>query len=327
MDGFDTNTNVIVLSATNRPDILDPALLRPGRFDRQVVLDHPDINGRKAILQVHSKSKPLDDSVDLEIVARTTPGFTGADLANLLNEAALLAARRDKKAIGMSEIEEAIDRVIAGPEKKSRIISPKEKEITAYHEAGHALVARMLPNADPVHKISIIARGVMGGYTRLLPTEDRHLWSRSQFNDALSVTLAGHASEQLIFGEMTTGASNDIERSTRIARKMVTEYGMSEKLGPRTFGHREELIFLGREITEQRNYSERVALEIDREVRSFIDCAYAIAREILSQNKGKLTELAKRLIEEETLEGDVLEKVFADVGLPSPIKPRVVPID
>jgi cell division protease FtsH len=315
MDGFDSNTNIIVLSATNRPDILDPALLRPGRFDRQVVMDRPDINGRKAILQVHSKGKPIDDEVDLEVVAKSTPGFTGADLANLLNEAALLAARRDKQTIGMAELDESVDRVMAGPEKKSRLISPKEKEITAYHEAGHALVARMLPNADPVHKVSIIARGMMGGYTRLLPKEDRYLMSRSQFNDMLAVTMAGHAAEQLVFGEMTTGASNDIQQATRLARKMVTEYGMSEKLGPISFGTKDEMIFLGREISEQKNYSERVALEIDREVRALIDSAHAIAHGLLAEYRdSKLGELATRLVNEETVEGEELDKMFADVS-------------
>ena len=310
MDGFDTNTNVIVISATNRPDILDPALLRPGRFDRQVVLERPDLNGRKAILEVHAKGKPLAPSVDLKVLAKQTPGFTGADLANLINEAAILAARYDRKEIELADLEEAIDRLIAGPEKKSRLISQKEKEITAYHEAGHALVARKLPHADPVHKISIVARGMMGGYTRFLPTEDRYLWSRSQFNDVLACTLGGRASEELIFSEITTGAENDLERVTQIARKMVTEYGMSEKLGPRTFGHKEELIFLGREIGEQRNYSERLALEIDREMRTIVDHAYSVAKEILTQNRAKVVQIAERLMAEETLEGEGLEALF-----------------
>ena len=314
MDGFDSSTNVIVLSATNRPDILDPALLRPGRFDRQVVMDRPDISGRKAILEVHSKTKPLADDVDFEVVAKATPGFTGADLANLLNEAALLAARRDKKSVEMEELEESIDRVIAGPEKKSRIISQKEKEITAYHEAGHALVAWTLPNADPVHKVSIIARGMMGGYTRMLPTEDRHLWSRSQFNDMIAVALAGHAAEQLMFGEMTTGASNDISQATRMVQRMIMEYGMSEKLGPIAFGNREEMVFLGREIHEQRTYSDETAREIDQEVRSFIDRAYEVARDILIRGKEKLTELSERLMDQETIEGEELDKIFADLA-------------
>jgi cell division protease FtsH len=310
MDGFDTSTNVIVLSATNRPDILDPALLRPGRFDRQVVLDRPDIKGRKAILEVHAKGMPLDDSVSLETVAKQTPGFSGADLANLVNEAAILTARRGKKTISLLELEESIDRVIAGPERKSRIISPKEKEITAYHEAGHALVARMLPHADPVHKVSIIARGMMGGYTRLLPTEDRYLWSRSQFNDTLATMLAGHAAEELTFGEMTTGSENDIEQATKIARKMVTEYGMSEKLGPRTFGRREELVFLGREVAEQKDYSEKTAEEIDGEVHQFIQRAYEVAKDILTQKRAKLVQIAEALIANETIEGEELDALF-----------------
>ncbi len=310
MDGFDTSTNVIVLSATNRPDILDPALLRPGRFDRQVVLDRPDIKGRKAILEVHSKDKPLDESASLETVAKQTPGFSGADLANLVNEAAILTARRGKKIVGLLELEESIDRVIAGPEKRSRIINPKEKEITAHHEAGHALVARMLPNADPVHKVSIIARGQMGGYTRLLPTEDRYLWTRSQFNDMLATMLAGHASEELIFGEMTTGSESDIEQATKIARGMVMEYGMSERLGPRTFGRREELVFLGREVSEQKDYSEKTAEEIDEEIQELLQHAYGVAKEILTQNRAKLVQLAEALIAIETIEGEELEELF-----------------
>ncbi len=313
MDGFDTNTNVIVLAATNRPDILDPALLRPGRFDRQVVLDRPDIAGRKAILEVHSKGKPLDSSVNLETLAKQTPGFSGADLANLVNEAAILAARRNKKAVGMRDLEESIDRVIAGPEKRSRIISPKQKEILAYHEAGHALVARLLPNADPVHKVSIVARGMMGGYTRLLPTEDRVLWTRSQFNDMLAVSLAGRTAEEIIFNEMTTGAESDIEHVSKLARKMVTEYGMSDKLGPRSLGRKEELVFLGKEISEQRNYSERMAFEIDREVDNIVRGAHELARSLLTQYKGQLVKLAERLIEQETLEGEELAKFFNEI--------------
>jgi len=310
MDGFDSSTNVIVVAATNRPDILDPALLRPGRFDRQVVLDRPDIKGRKAILEVHAKGMPLDDSANLEIVAKQTPGFSGADLANLVNEAAILTARRNKKQISLLELEESIDRVIAGPERKSRIISPKEKEITAYHESGHALAARMLPHADPVHKVSIIARGTMGGYTRLLPTEDRYLWTRSQFNDVLATLLGGHCAEELIFHEMTTGSESDIGQATKIARKMVTEYGMSKKLGPRTFGRREELVFLGREIAEQKDYGDRVADEIDEEVQQLIQHAHGVATEILAKNKGKLVQLAEALIANETIEGEELEALF-----------------
>ncbi|MGD0765277.1 MAG: ATP-dependent zinc metalloprotease FtsH [Dehalococcoidia bacterium] len=310
MDGFDTNTNIIVLAATNRPDILDPALLRPGRFDRHVILDRPDIKGRKAILEVHAKGKPLDKDVELTDLAKQTSGFSGADLANLVNEGALLAARRNKKRLGMAEFNEAIDRVIAGPERKSRVISPKEKEIIAYHESGHALVARMLPNADPVYKVTIVSRGMTGGFTRFLPEEDRHLKTRSQFQDTLAATLGGHVAEELVIGEMTTGPQSDIEQGTKIARQMVMQWGMSERLGPRTFGRKEELVFLGREIAEQRNYSEKVAEEIDEEVRRIIDHAYQVARKILVDNRGKLDQIAHRLIEVETLEGDELQKVF-----------------
>jgi cell division protease FtsH len=310
MDGFDTNTNVIVISATNRPDVLDPALLRPGRFDRKVVLDQPDINGRKAILEVHAKGKPLEPDVNLETIAKETPGFSGADLANLLNEAAILAARREKKAIGQRELEEAVDRVIAGPERKSKKISQREKEIIAYHEAGHALVAKMLPHADPVHKISIVARGTMGGYTRLLPTEDRYLGTRSQFYDILATTLAGRAGEEITFDEMTTGAESDLEQATKLARRMVTTYGMSDKLGPRTFGRKEELVFLGKELHEERDYSDKTAEEIDAEVQNIITEAYKTAKDILNQNKAKLTQIAKELIAKETLEGEELETLF-----------------
>lgn len=312
MDGFDTTTNVIVLSATNRPDILDPALLRPGRFDRQVVLDIPDIKGRKAILEVHTKGKPLDPEVNLENLAKQTPGFTGADLANLVNEAAILAARRNKKSIGTQELEEAIDRLIAGPEKKSRIISQREKEISAYHETGHALVAKMLPGADPVHKVSIIARGRMGGYTRLLPAEDRLNWTRSQFEALLAVTLAGYATEEIIFNETSTGSAHDLEQATRLARRMVTEFGMSERLGPRTFGKKESLVFLGKEIAEERNYSEKTALEIDREVSNIIKNAFQKAKEILISHKPRLIYIANQLMLKETLEGEELEKLFTE---------------
>jgi cell division protease FtsH len=310
MDGFDTNTNVIVIAATNRPDVLDPALLRPGRFDRQVVLDRPDIRGRIAILQVHSKGKPLDTNILLETLAKQTPGFSGADLANLLNEAAILAARRNKRRIGMSELEEAIDRVVAGPARKSRIISEREKAITAYHEVGHALVARMLPNTDPVHKVSIVARGQAGGFTMLLPSEDRYLWSKPQFEDMLAYVLGGHAAELIIFGQVTTGASNDIERATKIARSMVTEYGMSSLIGPIALGHKEELVFLGRDFGEQRNYSEQTAREIDEEVRRIVQEAFDKAYNILLQNKTRLIMISERLIKEETLEGPLFEALF-----------------
>jgi cell division protease FtsH len=310
MDGFDTNTNVIVVAATNRPDVLDPALLRPGRFDRQVILDRPDIQGRRAVLEVHAKGKPLEKNVSLDTLAKQTPGFSGADLMNLLNESAILAARRNKRSIGMSELEEAIDRVTAGPERKSRIISPKEKEVTAYHEVGHALVAKMLPNLDPVHKITIIARGMMGGYTQLLPTEDRYLYTRSHFEDTLAWSLGGHAAEQIVFGEMTTGAENDIERATKLARKMVMEYGMSDRLGPLQFGHKEEMVFLGRDLGEQRNYSEAVAVEIDQEVRRLITQAYAKAKEILERYRPQLDAVSQRLIKDETLDGPTFDAML-----------------
>jgi cell division protease FtsH len=317
MDGFDSSTNVIVISATNRPDILDPALLRPGRFDRHVVIDQPDINGRKAILEVHAKGKPLAKDASLEVLARQTPGFSGADLANLINEGAILAARRNMKEIGLKELEDAIDRVIAGPEKKGRIISQKEKEIIAYHETGHALVAKMLPNADPVHKISVVARGMIGGWTRFLPTEDRHLWSVSQFDDRLAVGLAGRAAEEINFGEVTTGAQNDLEQATSLARKMVTEYGMSDKLGPRTFGKREELIFLGREIHEQRNYSEKIAEEIDDEVKALIQRAHKTAIRILTENKARLKLVAERLMVKETIEETEFDELLKE-PIPAP---------
>ncbi|MDW8059797.1 MAG: ATP-dependent zinc metalloprotease FtsH [Thermomicrobium sp.] len=310
MDGFDSSTNVIVLAATNRPDVLDPALLRPGRFDRQVVLDRPDLHGRLAILKVHTRGKPLESDVDLEDLARQTPGFSGADLENLVNEAAILAARRNKKTIGRRELYEAIDRVVAGPERKSRRISEREKLMTAYHEAGHALVARMLPHADPVHKVSIVARGMMGGYTRVLPEEDRFFWTKKQFEAQLAVFMAGLVAEELVFQEISTGAANDIERATTLARRMVTEFGMSERLGPLAFGRKEELVFLGREIAEQRNYSDQVAYEIDQEVRRLIDQAYRTAKDILMQHMDKLEKIATLLVEKETLEGHEIEALF-----------------
>jgi len=318
MDGFDTNTSVIILAATNRPDILDPALLRPGRFDRRVVLDLPDVAGRTAILKVHSNGKPLAELVNLEVLAKQTVGFSGADLANLMNEAAILAARRSHKAIEMDEFEESIDRVIAGPERKSKKISPKEKEITAYHEAAHALVAKILPNADPPRKISVVARGMALGYTKML-TEDRYLMTRSQFMDTLATLLAGHTAEDLIFNETTTGAQDDIKRVTKAARRMVTDFGMSDKLGPRTFGDKQELVFLGREISEQKDYSERYALEIDREIKRIIDEAQSIAKKVLTENKAKLIQIAERLVAKETLEAEELEALFKEpVSSPEP---------
>jgi cell division protease FtsH len=310
MDGFDTSTNVIVVAATNRPDILDPALLRPGRFDRQVVLDQPDIRGRKAILEVHAKGKPLDGDVSLEVLAKQTPGFSGADLANLINEGAILAARRGKKKIQMPEFNEAVDRVIAGPERKSRVISQKEREIVAYHEAGHALVGHILPNADPPYKISIIARGMAGGFTRFIPEEDRHFHTRSQLLDRVSAGLGGLVAEEMIFGEASTGPQNDLEHATRIARQMVTQWGMSERLGPRTFGRKEELVFLGREISEQRNYSEKVAEEIDEEVRQIIDRSYNTAKKVLTDHRDKLDAIVSAVLEAETLEGDALSAIL-----------------
>ncbi|MBA7655832.1 ATP-dependent zinc metalloprotease FtsH [subsurface metagenome] len=310
MDGFDTNTNVIVVAATNRPDILDPALLRPGRFDRHIVIDTPDIQGRKAILEVHAKGKPFAEGVDLEIIAKQTPGFSGADLANVVNEAALLAARRERKDITIKELEDATDRVIAGPEKKARVMSQREREIIAYHESGHALVSKMLPNADPVHKISIIARGRMGGWTRFLPSEERYLWTRSQFDDKLAVTMGGRAAEEIAFGEASTGAQNDLAEATKLARKMVTQFGMSDELGPRTFGQRQELVFLGREISEQRDYSENIARKIDDEVQNIIQRTHNTARRIVSENKAKLKQIAEQLIIKETLEKPDLDKLF-----------------
>lgn len=391
MDGFDSTINIIIVAATNRPDILDPALLRPGRFDRRVVLDAPDIAGRKAILDVHIKGKPLEDKVDLDAIAKQTPGFSGADLANLVNEGAILTARRNKKLIGTPELEEAADRVIAGPERKSRVISAHEKEVTAYHEAGHALVAHHLEHADPVHKISIVSRGNMGGYTRLLPAEDRFLYTRNQFNDMLAVSLGGRAAEELVFEDITTGASNDLQNATQIARKMITEYGMSDNkdadsevvaistaiqwvqsgkvsnidvygddllltvngggryrsrketdsslldvlaqsgvetgpegsvtvqikssrglsgLGPRTFGQKQELVFLGKEISEQRDYSDRIAEEIDDEIRALVEVAQLRALDILTVHRTKLDILSKHLIAKESVEGKELDKLF-----------------
>src|SRR3954449_4973405 len=316
MDGFDTNTNVIVVAATNRPDVLDPALLRPGRFDRQVILDRPDIKGRTEILKVHTKGKPLDKGVEVEGVARQSPGFSGADLANLVNEAAILAARRNKKVIGMSEFQEALERIVAGPERKSRIISDAEKAIIAYHEGGHAVVQRILPKCDPVAKVTIISRGMALGYTMALPTEDRYLQSKTEFEDKIAGLLGGNASERLIFGDTTTGASNDIEKATDPARRMVTEFGMSDKLGPLSFGKRDELVFLGREIGEQRNYSDDVAKQIDEEVRAIIDHAYERAMDVLVTHRDKLNALAEKLVAEETIEQDEFEKMFADIPDP-----------
>ena len=310
MDGFDTSTNIIVLAATNRPDILDPALLRPGRFDRRVMLDNPDVRGRLEILRVHAKGKPLSEDVDFEAVAKQTTGFSGADLANLVNESAILAARRNRETTSASEFAESIDRVIAGPERKSRVISAREKELTAYHEAGHAVVAHLLPNADQPYKVTIVARGMTGGHTRYLPEEDRKLWTRHQFEDMLAAALGGRVAEEVVFEEVTTGASNDLEQATNVARTMVTRYGMSEKLGPRTFGKREELVFLGKELHEQRDYSDRVAEQIDEEVRGLIDGAYVKATALLRDHGATLKRVADYLIANETVEGEALQELF-----------------
>lgn len=317
MDGFDTNTSIIVIAATNRPDVLDPALLRPGRFDRQVILDRPDVAGREAILKVHTKGKPMDREVSLHTLAKQTAGFSGADLENTVNEAAILAARRNRRVITNVDLEDAIDRVIAGPERKSRVITEREKFVTAFHEVGHAIVARMLPNVDPVHKITIVARGMAGGYTRVLPAEDRHLMTKSQFEDTLAFALGGRVAEELIFQEISTGAENDIQKVTEMARKMVTEYGMSEKLGPVALGHKEELVFLGREISEQRNYSDEIALQIDQEIRKLIDAAYQTARQVLTDNMDKLIEISNLLADKETLDAQEFERMF-DTPRPQP---------
>lgn len=310
MDGFDTDTNVIIMAATNRPDILDPALMRPGRFDRRVVLDRPDMRGREAILKVHVKGKPLSPETDLGVLARSTPGFVGADLENLVNEAAILAARRNKKVIEQDDMEEAIERVIAGPERKSRLISEEEKRIVAYHEAGHAVVMNSIPEADPVHKVSITARGMAGGYTLAIPEEDRTLMPRKKMMADLVGLLGGRAAEELIFSDITSGASNDLERVTRMARAMVTRLGMSDDLGPMVYGQKEELIFLGREISEQRDYSEAVAEQIDKEVRRIVTSAHEKAKSILIQYQDKLNMVAQRLLEVETITREEFEELF-----------------
>lgn len=311
MDGFGVNEGIIIIAATNRPDILDPALLRPGRFDRQIVVDKPDVKGRLDILKVHTRGKPLAKEVNLDVLARRTPGFTGADLSNLINEAALLAARRGKKRVEMPELEEAVERVVAGPERKSKVISDKEKKLTAYHEAGHALVGMMLTHTDPVHKVSIIPRGRAGGYTLMLPKEDRYYATKSELLDQLKTLLGGRVAEALVLAEISTGAQNDLERATDLVRKMITEYGMSEVLGPITFGRRQDQqVFLGRDISRDRNYSEEVAYSIDKEVRRLIEEAYAKTEEMLKNNMEKLHLIANTLIERETLEGEELEQLL-----------------
>jgi len=313
MDGFETNTHVIVIAATNRPDVLDPALLRPGRFDRHVMLDRPDIRGRRAILEVHARNKPLDASVDLEVLGKQTPGFSGADLANLINEAAILAARSNRKVITMNDLEESIARVIAGPERKSRMISEKEKATIAFHEMGHALVGKTLEHTDPVHKVTIVSRGMALGWTMSLPTEDRYLVSKSELTDQLAQILGGRCAEELIFGEehITTGASDDIRKATQLARKMVTEWGMSDKLGPLTFGERQEMVFLGRDFGEQRNYSEEIASEIDQEVHQLVADAFLRAKHVLRAREQVLRALATRLVEVETMDAAEMDRVIA----------------
>ena len=310
MDGFDTNTHVIVIAATNRPDVLDPALLRPGRFDRHVTLDRPDIKGRRAILDVHARNKPLDSTVDLDVLARQTPGFSGADLANLINEAAILAARANKKTIGMEELEEAIARVIAGPERKSRRISDHEKEVIAYHETGHALVMKALPHTNPVHKVSIISRGMALGWTLSLPEEDKYLISRDELMDEIAGIMGGRVAEEIVFGDITSGAENDIQKATQMARRMVTQWGMSEKLGTVAMGHREELVFLGRDLGEQRNYSEEVAAVIDEEIRSIVNHGYQTAKTILSGQRDKMDAVVERLKIVETLDAKELDEII-----------------
>ena len=313
MDGFDERTNVIVIAATNRPDVLDPALLRPGRFDRRVVLDLPDIKGREAILGVHLKGKPLDETVSVNTLAKQTAGFSGADLANLVNEAAILAARENKDSIGGDEFEESVDRVIAGPARRSRRVSDKEKKVIAYHEAGHAIVAAHVPGADPVHKVTIVARGAAGGYTRMLPEEDRGLYSKGQFEAQMAVMMGGKTAEEIVFGEVTTGASNDLQQASKIARRMVTEFGMSESLGPRAFDE-SSMVFLGKELAQGRNYSDAVAEEIDSEIGKLLEKSKATAKRILTENRARLDRLAGRLIEVETLDGDQLTDLLVGGG-------------
>jgi cell division protease FtsH len=327
MDGFNTQEGVILIAATNRPDVLDPALLRPGRFDRQIVIDRPDIVGREAILKVHTRSVKLDKGADLNALARQTPGFSGADLANLVNEAALLAARRNKESVMMEELQESIERVMAGPERKSRVISKQEKAIISYHESGHALLALVIPGADPLHKVSILPRGMALGYTIRLPLEDRYIVTKEELLGRITGALGGRASEELTFGELSTGAQNDLEVSTAIARKMVTRFGMSDKLGHLTFGHREEQIFLGRDIIEERNYSDQTALVIDQEIRRIIDDCYRRAKDELSKHSDKLKLLAEKLLEKEVMDVEEIRGLLGlardekrDAGLPKQVQ-------
>jgi len=310
MDGFNTETNVIVIAATNRPDVLDPALLRPGRFDRRIILDLPDIKDREAILKVHSKGKPFAKDINLRKVAERTPGFSGADLFNLLNEAAILAVKKNKKIIGNKEVLGSVEKVMLGPERKSNVLLDKEKKIAAYHEAGHALIAHVLPNTDPVHKISIVSRGRAAGYTLNLPTEDKHFHSKSEFIDDLAMLLGGYAAEKIVFNDITTGASNDLSRASKLARELITKYGMSEKLGPIVFGQHADLVFLGKEIHEQRNYSDQIAADIDHEVERFISNALQTAEDIIRKNKDKLDKIASMLIKTETIEREEFEELM-----------------
>ena len=319
MDGFAANEGIIIIAATNRPDILDPALLRPGRFDRQIVVDKPDVRGRLAILKVHTKGKPMAKDVDLDIIARRTPGFTGADLSNLVNEAALLAARRDKHKVGMTEMEEAIERVIAGPERKSHVMSEEEKRLTAYHEGGHTLVGMMLKHADPVHKVTIIPRGRAGGYTLMLPKEDRNYATRSELLDRLKVAMGGRVAEEVVLKEISTGASQDIQQASRIVRSMIMQYGMSDVLGPVAYGESQNhQVFLGRDINHQRNYSEEVASEIDKEVRKYMEEAYEACRKIITENRDKLELIAQALMERETLTAKELEELLTTGSITDP---------
>jgi cell division protease FtsH len=318
MDGFDSGTNVIVIAATNRPDILDPALLRPGRFDRRVILDSPDIRGRTAILEVHAKGKPMEKTVDLTEIAKQTPGFSGADLANLINESAILAARRNRKTISFDEMSEAIDRVVAGPARKSRVINKDEKKVVAYHEGGHALVAQLNPDSDNVHKISIVSRGQMGGYTRMVPEEERTLHTKEAFRAMIATAMGGRAAEQVQFGKITTGASDDIEKATAIAKAMVTRYGMSDKLGPRSFGKRQEMVFLGRELGEQRDYSLRTEAIIDSEVDDELDLGLVLATKMIEENMDSLHRISAFLLENETIDTHQITALVAGEETPPP---------
>jgi len=321
MDGFDPNAGIIVIAATNRPDILDPALLRPGRFDRRIVVDNPDAKGRRAILDVHVRGKPIAEDVNLDVLARRTPGFSGADLANMVNEAALLAARRGKKRLGRAEFDEAIERVIAGPQRKSRILGPKERELTAYHEGGHALLGKLLPHANPPHKVTILPRGMALGYVLPLPQEEKYTLTRGEILANITAMLGGRVAEEITFGEITTGAANDFEKATELARKMVTEFGMSDKLGPLTLGTKHGPVFLGRDLVESRNYSDEIAYEIDKEVRRIIDECYNRARQVLTEHKELLARVAKALLERESLESDELDALIAGQPLPPDLPP------